>query len=152
VVGHLLAVVGVKARMLELIDTDTLRPVASVAAVTGPSHIEAYGRTLYVVDTGGGAILVYDLDPRLHQVARLPLSGSPLGLAIDPVNRRLFVTLTADNSLVEFDLSVRLPTRIAALRTVRQPDSVAVDPASGRVFVAGAAAGVLEIIPEPDTA
>ncbi|PZS16040.1 MAG: hypothetical protein DLM54_11715 [Acidimicrobiales bacterium] len=145
--GQAVAVVGVRARLLELLDARTLRTIAEVPARTGPSHVASYGTNLYVVDTGGGALLTYATSPRLHQVARLALpGGSPLGMAVDPSRRRLWVTLTGDNTLVEFDLSSPLPRRVATFPTVRQPDSVAVDPNTGAVFVAGEAAGVLEIV------
>jgi DNA-binding beta-propeller fold protein YncE len=146
VTGNTLAVVGVRARRLELLDTRTLREIASAPAETGPSHVEAYGRSVYVVDTGGGALDVFALDPHLHQLARLALPGSPLGIAVDGAHHRLWVTLTASNTLVEFDLSGPLPRRLSTFPTVQQPNSVAVDPTSGTVFVAGAASGVLEIL------
>ncbi len=146
-IGQAIAVVGVRARLLELLDARTLRPIAEVPARTGPSHVASYGADLYVVDTGGGALLSYATTPRLHQTARLALpGGSPLGMAVDPSRRRLWVTLTGDNTLVEFDLSTPVPRRVAAFPTVRQPDSVAVDPNTGTVVVAGEAAGVLQIL------
>jgi DNA-binding beta-propeller fold protein YncE len=147
VAGNDLAVVGVRARRLELLDTRTLGEVASAPAMTGPSHVAAYHGSLYVIDTGGGALVVFDLHGGLHQVARVALRGSPLGVAVDEARQRLWVTLTARNQLVEFDLSGRLPQRTATVPTVRQPDSVAVDDRSGTVFVAGAASGVLQIVP-----
>lgn len=147
VAGHVLAVVGVRARRLELLDTRTLKEIGNVPAETGPSHVEAYGHTLYVVDTGGGALLVYSLDPQLHQVARLAVPGRPLGIAVDATAHRLWVTCTADDTLDEFDLSGALPRHLATFPTVQQPNSVAVDPSSGTVFVSGAARGVLEILP-----
>jgi DNA-binding beta-propeller fold protein YncE len=144
------AVVGVRARKLELMDARTLRAVAIVPAESGPSHVEADGRSLYVADTGGGALLVYRVSPHLQQVARIALGGSPYGMAVDAVRHRLWVTLTADNILVAFDLTGRLPRRVATIPTVRQPNTVALDASTGTLFVTGAAAGVLQIIPLAD--
>jgi len=149
VVGGRIAVVGVKARRLELIDTTSLRSVAVVPAESGPSHVVSFEHSLYVADTGGGSLLVYATRPRLRQVERISLRGSPLGMVVDPVHRRLWVTLTAYNQLAEFDLSGPVPRRVATFATVRQPNSVTVDPSSGEVFVAGEAAGVLQLLEVP---
>ena len=78
------------------------------------------------------------------------LPNSPYGLAFDPARRRLWVTLTATNQPVGFDLSA--PTAMAratpftTLPTLRQPNSIAVDPTSGRVFVAGATDSGLQVV------
>jgi DNA-binding beta-propeller fold protein YncE len=145
-VGGALAIVGVRARRLELLGMSSLRPIAVVPAESGPSHVVSYRSYLYVVDTGGGSLLVYATRPRLHQIDRVPLPGSPLGMVVDPVHRRLWITLTALNALVEFNLSTPIPRRIATFATVRQPNSVGVDPLTGTEYVAGEAAGVLQIL------
>jgi len=46
-------------------------------------------------------------------------------------------------------LSGPVPRRVATFATVRQPNSVTVDPSSGEVFVAGEAAGVLQLLEVP---
>ena len=56
------------------------------------------------------------------------------------------MTLTATNTLVQFDDHAARLRVIARYPTVRQPNSVAVDPRTGHVYVAGAAAGVVEEI------
>ena len=48
--------------------------------------------------------------------------------------------------MVQFALEGRTLREIARYPTVRQPNSVAVDPASGRVFVTGKADGQLQIL------
>jgi len=63
-------------------------------------------------------------------------------VASDPRRRRLWVTLTERNQVAE--LSSRRVLR--TYPTVRQPNSVAVDPRSGRVFVASRKDGTLQII------
>jgi DNA-binding beta-propeller fold protein YncE len=146
IVDHMLAVVGVKARLLELFDVRTLHRIATASALVGPSHVAACERRLYVVDTGGGALDVFSLDPHLRQVRRISLGDSPLGIAVDPRRRLLWVTRTANNTLLEFDVSGAVPRQVAVYPVVRQPDSVAVDVNSGTVFVAGAASGALEIL------
>jgi DNA-binding beta-propeller fold protein YncE len=138
-------VVATIRRTLELYDPRTLRRVASAPAGAGPTNVAAEGNRLYVADTGGNAIRVYATDHGLALVRRIPLPGGPYALTIDPIARRLFVTLASRNELVE------LPTdgaRGADRRfpTVRQPDAVAVDSSLGTVAVTGRDAGVLQLI------
>jgi DNA-binding beta-propeller fold protein YncE len=92
VAGRWVALVAVSARFLQVYDAHSLKPLGTVPAGVGPSHIVARGTTAYVADTQGDQILV----------------------AIYP--------------------------------TVRQPNSVAVDPRTGAVFVAGRDKGRLERI------
>jgi DNA-binding beta-propeller fold protein YncE len=62
----------------------------------------------------------------------------PYGIASDPKRDLAWVTLTASNEVVGFDMTGGAPVQRYRLPTVRQPNSVAVDPDSGRVFVASA--------------
>jgi hypothetical protein len=143
--GGLLAVVSVRERVLELYDAETLRRVARVPAGVGPTHVAAAGAWVYVVDTDGGALLVFATAPELELVRRYPLPGSPYGVAVDPVRRRLWVTLTGRNELVELPAHGR-PHALRRFATVRQPDSVAIDSSTGRVFVTGRADGLLQAL------
>jgi DNA-binding beta-propeller fold protein YncE len=144
--GRFVAVVSVRERVLELHDAHTLRRVGRAPAGVGPTHVARGGdRWLYVTDTRGGALLVYRIAPELELVRRLHLPGAPYGIAADPVRRRLWITLTARNEVVELPAHGR-PHVLRRLPTVRQPNGVAVDPRSGRVFVTGLADGVLQLI------
>jgi sugar lactone lactonase YvrE len=143
--GHALAVVSVRERVLELYDPRTLKRTARVAAGVGPTHVVAVGDRLYVADTAGGALLVFATRPKLALARRVFLPGGPYGLAVDPVRHRLWVTLTARNEVVSLPANGR-PRPLAHLPTVRQPDSVAVDPALGTLAVTGRVAGVLQLI------
>ena len=72
--------------------------------------------------------------------------GAPYGLAVDATRSRLYVTLTATNELRSYRID---GTRLVADRswsTVRQPNDVAVDAATGRVVVAGTADSVLQFV------
>jgi hypothetical protein len=144
-IGGLLAVVSVRERVLELYDAETLRRVARAPAGVGPTHVAAAGGWIYVVDTDGGALLVFRLAPKLELARRYPLEGSPYGIAVDPVRRRLWVTLTGRNELVELPAHGR-PSALRRFATVRQPNSVAIDSSTGRVFVTGRADGVLQAL------
>ena len=72
--------------------------------------------------------------------------GSPYSIAIDPDRGYLWVTLTAENRLVQYDMTQNPPHKVESYPTVRQPNSVAVNPDTGFVCVAGAADNELQII------
>jgi DNA-binding beta-propeller fold protein YncE len=145
-VGGEVAVVDVRADAVTLVEGRRLRVVGRAAAGEGPTHVVAAGRRLFVVDTRGNALLGYATEPKLHLVSRLALSGTPYGIAIDVVRDRLWVTLTARNELVEVAIDGPMLRRVASYPTGRQPNTVGVDPRDGRVFVADAGAGVVQLI------
>jgi len=137
--GRSVAVVGVRERALELYDARTLRSLGKVGAGNGPTHIEATNRGFFVVDTRGGALIELRRNPlRVH--GRVALPGAPYGLARSRVRDRFWVTLTERNQVAEVT-----PERVRrTFPTVRQPNSVAVDRRSGRVFVASRTEGTLQ--------
>lgn len=148
--GSSLAVVGVRGRHLKVLDTTTLGETATLDAGVGPTHVVASGPLGYVSDTQGDAILSYRLGAEPRRVGRTAVPGAPYGLALDGARSRLWVTLTKTNELVEFSLTGEQLSRRATYPTVRQPNSVAVDPRTGTVYVVGATAGQLQIVtPEP---
>ncbi len=91
----------------------------------------------------GDAVVVYDVDP-LEEVARLPLDGSPYGLAADSRSDTVWVTLTGRNEVVGLDVSGETPEEIDRYPTVRQPDTVAVSPGADVVWVTGRSDGVVQ--------
>lgn len=141
------AVISVRERVVELYDADSRRRLARVPAGVGPTHVVAESRfdRLYVVDTSGGALLVFDTRPELELVRRVYLPGKPYGIALDDQRHRLWVTITGTNEVVELPAHGR-PHVLRRLPTARQPDTVAVDASTGRVFVAGRHAGVVQLI------
>ena len=56
---------------------------------------------------------------------------------MDAEREQLWVTLTAENALVRFDISGATPREMGRYPTARQPNTVAVNPETGRVYVAG---------------
>jgi DNA-binding beta-propeller fold protein YncE len=143
----LVGIVGVRSLTVEVFDACTLESVGHVDAGEGPTHVRAGpGNRFYVTDTRGDAVLVYAARPEPERLDRISLPGSPYGIAIDPGRKQLWVTLTAEQSVVQFALGRRTPREIARYPTVRQPNSVAIDTASGRVFVTGKADGQLQIL------
>ena len=144
----LVGIVGVKGLALEVYEEDTLDSVDIIDAGEGPTHVVAGpDDRFYVADTRGDALLVYDTHPELELAARVPLpAGAPYGIALDPRRDDLWVTLTAENKLIRFALDGDTPRKVASYPTVRQPNSVAVNPASGRVFVAGRTGNMLQLV------
>jgi hypothetical protein len=150
--GRVVAVLSPRRRVLDVLDGATRRRIDGAAAGVGPTHvISGPGHLVYVVDTGGDGLLVYELRPRLHLTRRLPLLGAPYGIAADPGAGRLWVTMTATNRLVELADGAR-PHHLRAFPSVRQPNAVAVDPVRHRVYVTGRADGVVQIVDGRDTA
>jgi DNA-binding beta-propeller fold protein YncE len=137
-------VVGVRERALEVIDTRTLESEGKVSVGIGPTHVVGGGGRFFVVDTRGNALLEVRLDPlRVHR--RTHLGGTPYGIAVDTERRRYWVTLTGRNQVAELT-DHRVLRRFP---TVRQPNSVAVDPRTGRVFVASRTEGTLQFFDPP---
>ncbi|WP_222194964.1 YncE family protein [Modestobacter italicus] len=98
-----------------------------------------------MADTRGDAVLTSSDDP-LRQIGTSPLDDTPYGLAVDPTAQVLWVALTATNEVVGLSTAGPEPAEVARSPTVRQPDTVVVDPITGRVFVGSRATGELQLI------
>jgi DNA-binding beta-propeller fold protein YncE len=143
----LVGVIGVRGLELEVFEASTLESLGRVEAGEGPTHLVAGpDNRFYVTDTRGEAILVYEPRPEPKQTDRVSLPGSPYGIAVDPERGHLWVTLTSENQLVQFALEGGAFRELARYPTVREPNTVAVDTSSGRVFVSGRTDGVLQIL------
>ncbi len=145
--GRRVAVTDVRLNTLTLIDTRTLRAIGHLPAGAGPTHAVAGadGR-VYVIDTRGGAVLTYVTRPSFRPLGRLALPGTPYGVAVDPARQRLWVTLTAQDQLVELSTEGGSPRVLHVYATGRQPNTVAVDARDGHVFVADAGPGTVQMI------
>lgn len=149
--GRQVAVVSVRDRVVELFDARSFKRLGRANAGVGPTHVVSDGdKTLYVTDTAGDALLVFRKDPELRLVRRLAMPTGPYGIALDERRERIFVTLTGSNRLVK--LWTNGPRTVANVATVRQPDTVAVDVKTGRAFVTGRVAGVLQLLDPADRA
>ena len=146
VVGDTAGVVDVGAFSLTTYDVPAGHLLDTVDAGAGPTHLVADDRGRFlVVDTRGDAVLVFSATP-LAQVSALPLAGTPYGLAYDGTAQLLWVTLTGTNEVVALSTAGAELTEVARFPTVRQPNTVAVDPAGGRVYVGSRATGQLQLI------
>jgi DNA-binding beta-propeller fold protein YncE len=146
-VGNVFGVVDVGENTMSFYDAQTLQPLTELSAGEGPTHVVADrdGRFV-VVDTRGGALLFYSSTPQAAQVQRFALPGQPYGIAYDATRNRLWVTVTATNEVVAVDLTGPEPREAARLPTVQQPNTVAVDDRTGRLFITGTTPGVLQVI------
>ena len=97
------------------------------------------GRVL-VADTRGGQLLVFGVDPLIERQA-YPVPQAPYGLA---GSRNLaWVSQTAENVVIGYDLATGIPVEKVRYPTVQQPNSLAFDEASGTLYVvSGSGAGV----------
>jgi DNA-binding beta-propeller fold protein YncE len=146
-VGNLVGLVDVRENTLTVYDAQRLARVAELPAGAGPTHVVADKRGhLAVIDTRGGAVLLYRVQPTVRQIGRVELPGTPYGVAYDPIRDRLWVTLTALNEVIGLNLNADTPVLATPLPTVRQPNTIAVDSGTGRLFITGTADGLLQII------
>jgi len=148
--GNLIGVIDVRGSTLTVRDAESLAELTTVPAGDGPTHLVADRRgRLILTDTRGDALLTYELTPQVRLVDSVPLPGRPYGIAYDPVRDQLWVTMTGRNELVGLDLASGTPVEVVRLPTVGQANSVAVDSATGRVFVAGVTEGNLALVDPP---
>ncbi len=144
--GPYVAVIAVAQRTLSVFDSRTLKQVASIAAGDGPTHIKTLGNRAFVADTDGGAITEYEIGPKPRELRSTHVGGTPYGLALDPRRKRLWVTLTATNQAVEFAIEPHGLRKLATYPTVRQPNTVVVEPSTGDAYVASRSDGQLQRI------
>ena len=110
---------------------------------------DAAGRVL-VADTRGDELLVFGTDPLILR-QRSPVRDAPYGLAGSSGSGSggdirpglAWVSQTATNTVVGYDLATGIPVEKVRYRTVQQPNSLAFDEASGTLYVvSGSGAGV----------
>ncbi|MGH3596223.1 MAG: YncE family protein, partial [Mycobacterium sp.] len=98
---------------------------------------------LLVADTRGGQLLVFGADPLILRQA-YPVRQSPYGLA---ASRGLtWVSQTAANTVIGYDLSTGIPVEKVRYPTVRQPNSLAFDDASGTLYVVSGSGEGVQVI------
>lgn len=103
-----------------------------------------FGRAL-VVDTRRDALLAFSVDPVTRRQL-FPVPGDPYGIAYDPKRHLAWITATASNQVIAYDVARGEPVEKRRVPTVRQPDTVTVDPRSGAVIVASAAGKGIQVV------
>lgn len=105
---------------------------------------DRFGRVL-VTDTRDGELLAFSADPLIMR-QRFPVPGAPYAIAYDPVRDLAWVTLTERNEVVGFHIAGGEPVERFRLATVRQPNTVAVDPRSGAVIVGSGTGDGVQVV------
>lgn len=144
--NRFLALIAVSERVLQVYDARSNEVLGKVDAGTGPTHIETLGQDAFVADTEGDVIRRFRIGSEPVETAQVTAPGTPYGIAVDPRRKRLWVTLTATNRLNGYSVDGPEMKKFASYPTIRQPNSVTVDPGSGDVFIASRTEGQLERI------
>ena len=101
--------------------------------------VDPAGRVL-VADTRGGELLVFSAEPLIMR-QRYPVGGAPYGIAGS--QGLAWVSQTATNTVIGYDLATGIPVEKVRYPTVQQPNILAYDDASGTLYVvSGSGAGV----------
>jgi DNA-binding beta-propeller fold protein YncE len=117
--GRAIAVLSGRERRLDVYDRGTRERIGRANAGVGPTAVVAGPRGLiYVLDATGAALLTFELRPHLRLMRRLGILGNPSGIAADPVNRRLWVTTTQPDRLLELADGAR-PHRVGSYAAAR---------------------------------
>ncbi|WP_183505548.1 MULTISPECIES: YncE family protein [unclassified Mycolicibacterium] len=120
------------------------RTQLSLRAGVGATTLAAdpMGRVL-VADTRGGQLLVFGVDPLIERQA-YPVPQAPYGLA---GSRNLaWVSQTAANMVVGYDLTTGIPVEKVRYPTVQQPNSLAFDDTSDTLYVVSATGAGVQVI------
>ncbi|MGC4963584.1 YncE family protein [Gordonia sp. DT101] len=110
------------------------------------STVDRYGRVL-VANTRDDEVVGFFGSPLVMRF-RYPVPAGPYAVDYDDTHNLMWVSTTANNEVVAYDLSGGEPVAKHRFPAVAQPDSIAVDDGSGTVFVLSTRGG-LQIAP-PD--
>jgi hypothetical protein len=121
-------------------------PSQALRAGLGATTITAdpAGRIL-VTDTRGGQLLVFGVDPLMERQA-YPIDDSPYGVAGS--STLVWVSQTATNTVIGYDLSTGIPVEKVRYPTVQQPDVLAFDESSGTLYVVSGSGAGVQVIPD----
>lgn len=147
-VGELMGMLDVRKNDLTVYDASGLSIVGSTPAGDGPTHLvaDSHGRFI-AADTRGDTVRVFDTSPA--QIAAVAQPGGPYGITYDPTRDRLWVASSGTNEGVGYDMTEATPREVARIPTVQNPYTLGVDSRTGRLFIAGVSAGVVQIVEPP---
>ncbi len=134
-VGGTVAVLDRAQTSLTVIDPTAVDKGLALRAGEGATTTvgDGFGRAL-VIDTRGGELLAFGLEPLILR-QRYPVPGAPFGVAYDGQRDLAWVTLTARNQVVGYDVAGGEPVERYRFPSLHQPNSVAVDSDTGHVVV-----------------
>lgn len=146
-IGEQLLVLDNLHTSVTVVDPTTGTVKEALRAGDGATHAvtDRYDRLL-VVDTRGGELLVFSAEPALLMRQRFPVPGAPWAIAYDSRRDLAWITLTATNEVVGYDVAGGEPVERHRFPTVHQPQTVAVDPDSGTVLVASADGEGIQVV------
>lgn len=139
--GNTVAVLDRGQTSVTTVDPSGEKAQHALRAGEGATTIAADPQARFLVaDTRGESLLVFGTDPLMLR-QRYPVGGAPYGLAGS--QKLAWVSETATNVVVGYDLATGIPVEKVRHRTVQQPNSLAFDDASNTLFVvSGSGAGV----------
>ncbi len=126
------------------LSTGEISPALRAGNGAASAVADRFGRLL-VTDTRDGELLAFAGDPPVLR-QRFPLPSAPYALAYDGRRDLVWVTLTGRDEVVGLAVAGGEPVIVHRVPTVHQPDAVAVDPVSGRVYVVSASGAGLQVI------
>ncbi len=142
--GDTVAIVDVGAFTVSTYRVSDGKRLGRLPAGAGPTHgVRTSVGSLLVADTRGGELITYEENP-LRRTGSVAAPGAPYGMAADPSQPIVWITLTALNQVVGYDVSSPTPREIARLDTIRQPDTVAVAPGSHTLWITGTDTGQVQ--------
>lgn len=126
------------------IDSDGTTTAQALRAGEGATTMAAdpQGRVL-VVDTRGDELMVFGTDPLIMR-QRYPVRNSPYG--VTGSEDLVWVSQTADNVVVGYDLATGIPVEKVRYPTVQQPNSLAFDDTTGTLYVVSGAGDGVQVI------
>jgi DNA-binding beta-propeller fold protein YncE len=120
------------------------KPGQSLRAGEGATTmaVDPAGRVL-VADTRGDELLVFSVDPLMMR-QRYPVHEAPYGVV--GTAALAWVSQTAANSVIGYDLATGIPVEKVRYATVRQPNSLAFDDTTGTLYVVSATGDGVQVI------
>jgi DNA-binding beta-propeller fold protein YncE len=136
--------------------TTSLVPIDPATGEKGPGLRVGQGATnavtdrydrILALDTRKGEFFAFSTDPFIMK-QRYPTPGHPYAIAYDSTRDLAWVTLTETNEVIAYDVAGGEPQERLRHPTVSQPNSIAVDPTTGHVYIASANGDGLQVITE----
>ncbi|GAA1480248.1 hypothetical protein GCM10009624_06880 [Gordonia sinesedis] len=129
------------------LDSGELGPALRAGNGATNATVDKFGRIL-VANTRDGEIVGFFGSPLVMRF-RYPMAGGPYAVDYDDTRGLLWVSGTADNEVVAYDLASGEPSEKHRVASVAQPDTIAVDDRTGTLYVLSGRDGVLQIIGPP---